>query len=150
MPQLLPLRKENCSNLINIVNKKIISWSKKELENFIWAKFEDYNLGRASQKALRTIPSVRNQDRVICFFCIDSLHNPDISIILVCHMIPYKNKKDSYLLRCCLVDGGIMLLFKVEQVFWPVGEVCLRHYVDIQCTVRAVEAKGQKIILCLW
>ena len=32
---------------------------KKELENFIQAKFEDYNLGRTSQKALRIVPPVR-------------------------------------------------------------------------------------------
>ena len=33
------------------VNEKLLSWSKKELEFFIQAKFEDYNLGRTSQKA---------------------------------------------------------------------------------------------------
>ena len=29
---------------------------------FIPDKFEDYNLGRASQKALRTVPPTRSQD----------------------------------------------------------------------------------------
>lgn len=33
-----------------------LSFLKKELENFIWAKFESYNPGRASQKALKTVP----------------------------------------------------------------------------------------------
>ena len=34
------------------------------MENFIGAKFEDYNLGRASQKALRTVLQVRSQGTV--------------------------------------------------------------------------------------
>ena len=34
------------------------------MENFIPAKFEDYNPGRASQKALRTVPHVRSQSTV--------------------------------------------------------------------------------------
>ena len=38
------------------------------MENFIEAKFEDYNLGRASQKALRTVPQVRSQGTVIEVF----------------------------------------------------------------------------------
>ena len=50
------------------VDKKLISHSKKELENFIWAKFEDYNRGRAPQKALRTAPLVRNQGPVLYVF----------------------------------------------------------------------------------
>ena len=37
------------------VNEKLISQSKKEMENFIQAKFRHYNLGRASQKSLRTV-----------------------------------------------------------------------------------------------
>ena len=41
------------------------SRSKKEMENFIQAKFEDYNPGRASQKALRTVPPIRSQGTVI-------------------------------------------------------------------------------------
>ena len=49
----------------HIVNKKLISRSKKEMENFIQAKFEDYNPGRASQKGLRTVPLVRSQGTVI-------------------------------------------------------------------------------------
>ena len=38
------------------------------MENFIQAKFEDYNLGRASQKALRTVPPIRNKGSCISFF----------------------------------------------------------------------------------
>ena len=33
----------------------------KEIRNFIWVRFEDYNLRRASQKAPRTVPPVRSQ-----------------------------------------------------------------------------------------
>ena len=63
---------------------------KKELENFIWAQFESYNPERASQKALRTIPLVRNQGTVTHVFwdrklyikghIIDSLYNPDLNL----------------------------------------------------------------------
>ena len=48
--------------------RKLISQSKKELENFIGAKFGDHNPGRASQKALRTVPPVRSQDTVYISF----------------------------------------------------------------------------------
>ena len=37
---------------------------KKEMENFIQARFEDYTLGRASQKALRTVPHFGSQGTV--------------------------------------------------------------------------------------
>ena len=47
------------------VNEKLISQSKKEMENFIQAKFEDYNPGRSYHKALRAILLVRNQGTVI-------------------------------------------------------------------------------------
>ena len=41
-----------------------ISRLKIELKNFIQAKFEDYKLGRASQRVLRTVLSVSDQDTV--------------------------------------------------------------------------------------
>ena len=46
------------------VDKNTISRSKKELESFIEAKFEDYNPGRDSQKAPRTVLLIRSQDAV--------------------------------------------------------------------------------------
>ena len=77
------------------------------MENFIEAKFVDYNLGRASQKALRTVPQVRSQGTVIEVFwdrglynkrcIIDSLHTPYLSTIVVSHVAPYKIKKEYYL-----------------------------------------------------
>ena len=45
-----------------VCHQKLIGWPKKELENFIQAEFENYNLGRESQKTLRTILIVRSQD----------------------------------------------------------------------------------------
>ena len=48
-----------------LVDEKLISQSKKEMENFIQAKFEDYSQERAPQKALRTVPPVRSQGTVI-------------------------------------------------------------------------------------
>ena len=38
------------------------------MEIFIQAKFEDYNSGRASQKAVRTIPPIRSQGTVMWVF----------------------------------------------------------------------------------
>ena len=111
------------------VDEKLISQSKKELENFIRAKFEDYNPGRASQTALKTVLPVRSQDTVYISFlrqgCAsnDSLHNPDLRAIVVGHVTLYKIKKECYLLRSCLVDAGRMLLFMVKQVFLLMGEV---------------------------
>ena len=35
------------------------------MENFIWAKFEDYNLEQAFQKALKIILPVKSQGTVI-------------------------------------------------------------------------------------
>ena len=40
---------------MTVVEELLISQSKKELENFIQVKFEDYKLGRASQKSLRAV-----------------------------------------------------------------------------------------------
>lgn len=40
-----------CKLSIEIVHRKLISRSKKEMKNFIRAKFKDYNLRRTSQKA---------------------------------------------------------------------------------------------------
>ena len=51
--------------LSQIVKEKIISWSKKEMKNFIGAKFGDYNPGRTSQKTPRTVLSIRNQGTVM-------------------------------------------------------------------------------------
>lgn len=45
--------------------KRVFSESKKELENFIQAKFEDCSLGRTSQKALENFSLVRNQGTVV-------------------------------------------------------------------------------------
>ena len=73
------------------------------MEIFIQAKFEDYNSGGASQKAVRTVPPIRSQGTVMWVFwdrglyikwcIIDSLHDPDLSVILVGHVTPYKIKK---------------------------------------------------------
>ena len=51
--------------LNNTVDEKLIRLSKKEMENFIRAKFEDFNPRKASQEALRIVPPVRSQGIVI-------------------------------------------------------------------------------------
>ena len=38
------------------------------MEIFIQAKFEDYNSGGASQKAVRTVPPIRSQGTVMWVF----------------------------------------------------------------------------------
>ena len=98
------------------------------MEIFIQAKFEDYNSGGASQKAVRTVPPIRSQGTVMWVFwdrglyikwcIIDSLHNPDVSDIVA----PYKIKAEYYLLRSCLVDTMKMLLLSIEQVFLLMGK----------------------------
>ena len=49
--------------MIETIDKKLVSQSKKEMKTFIQAKLEDYNPERLSQKVLkmRIVPSVRNQ-----------------------------------------------------------------------------------------
>ena len=46
------------------VDEKLTSRSKTEMENIIRAIFEDYNLGRASQKALRAVLPIKSQGTV--------------------------------------------------------------------------------------
>lgn len=51
------------------IGKNSSSQSKKELVYFYLTKFEDYNnLRRVSQKSLRTISPIRNQDTVYISF----------------------------------------------------------------------------------
>ena len=71
------------------IDEKLINQSEKEMETFIWVKFEDYNPGNASQDTMETVLPVRTQGTVMWVFwvgelyikwcVIDSLHNPDLS-----------------------------------------------------------------------
>ena len=65
-------------------------------------------------------------------------------------MVPYKIKKECYLLRSCPVDARTMLLFTVEQVFLPMGDIWSMQNADTQCTVVG-ERGGQwtETFLCL-
>ena len=45
------------------------------MEIFIQAKFEDYNSGRASQKAVRTIPPLEVKAQLCEFFEREGLYN---------------------------------------------------------------------------
>ena len=107
----------------------------------MWAKFEDYNPGRASQKALRTVPSVRSQGTVInsfwdrglyikCHF-IDSLHNPDINT-----MWPLRRSRRNIIFK----EVSCWCYKNVAPYGWagiPAdGEDWLMHNADTQCTVR--------------
>jgi len=57
---------------------------------------------------------------------IDNLHNPDLSVIMVSRVTPYKIKKKC-LLTNCVVDAARILPFLVEHVFLSMGEVWLMH-----------------------
>ena len=50
---------------------------------------------------------------------IDTLHDLDLSLILVGHVTPYKIRKECYLFRSCFVDARRMFLFMVEFLFIP-------------------------------
>ena len=113
-----------------IVHDKLISRSKKELENFIWAKFEDYNLRRASQlwELFHWLENKAQLHKLLFIKC----HILTVYIIQIWVpswriMWPYKIKKECYLLRSCLVDAKKTLLFMVEQVFLPMAEVWWMH-----------------------
>ena len=143
---------------VQIVDEKLISRSKKGLENFIWAKFDDYNLKEHLRKfwelfclleILCPRNSPGNNTGVGCHFLLQleikaqfskffetegctshdvlSTVNPDLSIVLVGHVKPYQIKEECYLVRSCLLGARRMLLFTVEHVFLPMGEVWLRH-----------------------
>ena len=53
-------------NIHSVIDGRLINQSTKE-GNFVQAKVEDYNPGRASQKALRTVPLIRSQGTVILY-----------------------------------------------------------------------------------
>ena len=42
-----------------------ISQSKKDIEKLLWAKFQDYNPGIASKKALRMVPPMESSENEI-------------------------------------------------------------------------------------
>ena len=52
----------------------------------------------------------------------DSLHNPDLSVIVVGHVTLYNIKKECYLLISCFVNAR-KLLFMIEQILLLMGEV---------------------------
>lgn len=134
----------------------------KEMKMFIRAEFEDCNSGRAYQKALRTVPSVRSQATVTYFFffvCfetrldakwhgIDSLHIPDLTITVMGYVTLCRIKKECYLLTNC-PDDRRKLLFMVQQVFLPMGKFWLMYNADTWSTVQGERrSKGRGEFLC--
>lgn len=111
---------------INIFDEKLIDPSKKRMENSIWAKCEDYNPWRASQKTLRKFFSLEFEaviwfeaDLYIKRRVVDSLHNPDLNTMW------FPIKKRILLLKSCLVEDRRMFLFIVEHVISADGDVLL-------------------------
>lgn len=79
---------------------------------------------------------------------IDSLHNQNLSIILVSHVTSYKIKKSC--LKSGLVDARGMLFFMVEEVFLPTGEIWSMQDANTQCIVRGNRRpKGREEFLWL-
>ena len=86
------------------------------MENFFRAKFEDYNLGRASQKALRTVPCIRSHGTVIQVFEIEGYILNDV--LLTVYTIQSKSHQSiltrfnfKSILRSCLIDARRILFF---------------------------------------
>ena len=79
---------------------------------------------------------------------IDSLHNQNLSIILMGNVTSFKIKKSC--LKSGLVDARGMLLFMVEEVFLPMGEIWSMHDANTQSTVRGNRRpKGREEFLWL-
>ena len=78
--------------------------------------FEDYNPRRVSQKAIRTVLLLEVKAQLYKYFetegitsndiIIDSLHNPDLSHIVVGYATSYKLKKEWCLPRSILLMLG--------------------------------------------
>ena len=47
------------------IDEKLVSQSKKDIKKFICAKFQDYNPGTASEKALRMVPPMESSESQI-------------------------------------------------------------------------------------
>ena len=98
---------ENKDNLINPFNKfgafSFVENESVNLRKKLKILFK-LNLRTITQKTLMSVLSSRSQgngdvsfgDRGLCVkrHIIDSVHNPDLSIIMVGHVTPYKVKKE--------------------------------------------------------
>ena len=134
------------TNIKDFVDKKLITWSKKKMENFIRAKLRiitrEQHLRNLWElfcplEVKAQLYKFLRQGLYIKWCIIDNLHNPDLA--------PYKIRKECYLLRSCLVDSRRILLFMFEQLFLLMGEVWSMHNADTQCTVEGKEgAKRQR------
>ena len=109
------------------------------------SKLEDHNLGRASQKALRTVPPLRRQGTVIWVFryrglyikwrIIDSLHNPDLSNIDTMHSGGRGEAKRQRRIFLCL--NVSCLAIKYEFYFTPLCLPWLQFPFPLWCPSRS-------------
>ena len=76
---------------------------------------------------------------------IDSLHNPDLSTIVVGHVTPLQDQEGmlSFKELSCWCQEN------VEQVFLPMGEVWLVHNADTLCTEQGERRPEGRELLCL-
>ena len=89
------------------------------MKNFVRAKFENYNPGRASQNALETVcplevkaQGCNSEDGGLCMkrHIIDTVHNADLSVIMVDHVTSCMIKKE-------FIFQGFVLLMLGECCF---------------------------------
>ena len=97
------------------------------METFVRVKFENYNPGRASQKALETVcpPEVKAEgckfeDGGLCMkrHIIDTVYNTDLSIIMVGHVTSCMIKKEF------IFQGAVLLML---------GECCFSWLSRCSC-----------------
>lgn len=97
------------------------------MENFVQAKFESYNPGRASQNALETVcplevkaQGCKFEDRGLCMkrHFIDTIHNAGLSVIMVGHVTSCMIKKEF------IFQGSVLLML---------GECCFSWLSRCSC-----------------
>ena len=124
---------------------------------FYSSQIEDYDLGRGSQKASRTVLPTRSQSTGVLTFLRQRASCSLNDVLLTVHTVhigrysvasPWplpRSRRRMLSLRSCHVGIGRMLLFMAEQVFLPMGKVCSVHNEFTWCTVLGTEeAKGQR------
>ena len=125
---------------------------------FYSSQIEDYDLGRCSQKASRTILPTRSQSTGVLSF-LRQRAVPEMTYYwqftqFTIHIGRYsvaspwplpRSRRRMLSLRSCPVGIGRMLLFMAEQVFLPMGKVCSVQNEFTQCAVLGrEEAQGQR------
>ena len=141
---------------LKTVNKILLSWFKKEVENFTRANLrimtQEHHLGKFQE--LEFLYMCVCVCVCVCIFKQDCTLNEVLLTVTKSRFASTKwwaivtlrrIKKECSLLRSCVMGVRRMLCFMAEQVFLPMRELWLMHNCKIQCVVeRREEAKGQR------